>query len=104
VISIFTFLLGVALTKGLLEPLLAKWMKRGVVKYVPRILNRLDSVLPRWIESYTEDELRAKVETLIYEETKPYETLTPGKAQQILEEVVSQYSFLVNANNYGPFG
>lgn len=102
--DLILFLAGVAFTKGVLEPLLAKWTRRGVVKYVPRILNRLDSVLPRWIESYTEDELRAKVETLIYEETKPYETLTPGKAQQILEEVVNQYSFLVNANNYGPFG
>jgi hypothetical protein len=102
VISIFTFLLGVALTKGLLEPFLAKWTKRGIVKYVPRILNRLDTVLPKWIAIYDEPELRAKVENLIYDEVTNYEALSPRKAQQILDEVVATYSFLVNANNYGP--
>ncbi|BFM40721.1 hypothetical protein [Synechocystis sp. LKSZ1] len=100
-ISFLTFLLGVALTKGLLEPFLAKWTKRGIIKYVPPVLNRLDQVMPKWIAIYDEPELRAKVENIIYEETSHYEAITPRKAQLILEEVVSQYSFLVNAGKYG---
>ena len=95
------FLTGVAFTKGLLEPFLAKWTKRGILKYVPKVLNRLDTVLPKWIALYTEDELRAKVEALIYEEVDPYEVLSPWQAQQILKEVETAYSFLVNAGKYG---
>lgn len=99
-ISVLTFLLGIAVTKGILEPFLAKWTKKGIIEYVPIVLDKLDYVMPEWIAMLTKEELREKVTNLIYETTKPYENIDSKRCEAILKEVILNYNFLVNADKY----
>lgn len=92
------FIIGLAVVEGILKPAITKWTKRGVLKYVPKVLDALDPVLPDWLNRYTEEELRNKVMTLIYEVAAEDAAISEETAEQILKTTVETYSFLANAS------
>lgn len=102
IFSFSIFIVGLAVVEGVLKPAITKWTKRGVLKYVPRVLNALDPVLPEWLNRYTEEQLRYKVMMLIYEVVTEDEPLSEDKAEKILKATVETYSFLVNAAKIQP--
>lgn len=103
--SLFSFLLGVGgsllilgLTEAVIKPIATQQTKRLVRLYVPKLLDKLDNVLPSWIGQLSEEQIRAALEEFIWQEANDRgETLLPKDIDTIISSVDSTYSFLVNA-------
>jgi len=87
-------LLGMALMKGIVEPLVATQTQRLAKKYVPLLLDKLDPVMPVWISSMSETELRGAIfQSLLAIEPK----LTPRQQEQILTHLRREYDPIINS-------
>jgi len=93
--EIIFFLLGMALMKGLVEPLVTAQTQRFAKKYIPVLLDTLDPVMPDWISSMTETELRGAIfQNLLTIDPQ----LTPRQQELLLKQLRKEYDPLVNAS------
>jgi hypothetical protein len=103
--SFFYFLVGagaslvtLGLTEAVVKPIAQRQTKRLIKAYVPKLLDKLDSVLPSWLGQLSEDEIRTALEMFIWEEAESRnETLLPKDVDTIISDTVTTYSFLTNA-------
>lgn len=92
--DIFLLITGMALMKGLIEPIVATQTQRLAKSYVPILLNRLDPIMPAWIASKSPEELRDAIfQNLLEIEPK----LSKKQQEQILARLRQEYDPLINS-------
>lgn len=93
-IDLVWFFAGMAIMKGLIEPIITTQTRRFVKKYVPLLLDRLDPFMPRFISYMSPEDLRGVIfQNLL--EIDP--RLTPRQQEQILNQLRREYDPIVNA-------
>jgi len=65
--EILLVIVGMAIQKGLIEPIVANRTKMLVKQYLPILFDRLDPVMPSWIASKTPEELREAIFANLFE-------------------------------------
>jgi hypothetical protein len=93
--NLLLFLFSLAVTEALLKPVIVFITQRQVRRFLPKVLNRLDPVLPAWIAEYDEAQLREKVVSVIFAVGKELDE--EPDVELILNKTVQAYSFLRNA-------
>lgn len=84
--SIFGGILGSLMFKAFLEPAIIYYLRTSAKIYVPKVINRLDPIMPKWIAKYDEIELKEK---LFIEILKMGDTPNnKHKIEQIVEDVL----------------
>ncbi len=104
-LSLFSFLLGVGgsllvigLTEAVVKPIAARQTKRLVTAYVPKLIDRLDDLLPTWLGQLSEEQIRTIMVEFIWQEANERgETLLPQEIDTIINNTDRTYSFLTNA-------
>jgi hypothetical protein len=89
--------------KGALEPLVVYLSGLAYKKYTPYILERIDTdnLVLKWLRDYTAAQVEEEASDLIKEvitQVDPAVELSPEQVQALLTNVVSTYSFIVNAD------
>jgi len=94
IIDLVWFFAGMAIMKGLVEPIIVTQTQRFTKKYVPLLLDRLDPFMPNFLAVYSADELRQIIfENLLDINSK----LTPRQQERILNQLRREYDPIVNA-------
>lgn len=97
-------IIGLVLIEALLKPLVVYLTQRQVRRFVPMVLEYIDGNMPNWLSNLDGEELKKEViDTIFYTAQELDEKIDINQAENILNEVVSRYSFLVNADTKTPF-
>jgi len=91
-------LLGMAVMKGIVEPIVSTQTQRFVFKYLPPILDSLDPVMPGYIAALSPEELEHFIRDNIFSFAPE---LSEKERQKLFEEFRAHYDPLFNCNKVG---
>jgi len=90
-----SFVLGIVIVKGFVEPLVKRQSRRLAHKYVPPLLDKLDPVMPEVIARYSSDEIREYIFTnLLGMESG----LNDEQKHKVVDQTMEAYNPLINAD------
>lgn len=80
--------------EGFIKPAIANHGRKKILYIAPKILYKLDFVLPDFLKNKSETEIRAWIEKEILGIDK---TVSNKEIEAIIKKVEKEYSFLINA-------
>lgn len=80
--------------EGFLKKTISSWGTRGIIRYLPKLFDRLDPIMPSLLKNLSEQELRDKI---CHEILGLESNLNQKQLEKILELYLTKYNLLINA-------